>query len=994
MGGADGKCVNSCATMMKNFTSVTNSNLSSAMKCKGLLLVFAIAMIAPLASFGQLVVNENATIAQMTTAIQGTGVTITNMVVTSGANQQISSFTNVNQAGNPLTIPNGILLSTGRGTTAVGPNNTSSASTNNGIVFNDADLLALEPFANRDVVILEFDVVPITDTLQLVFQFGSEEYPEYVCGGFNDAFAFFVSGPGIAGPFSLGAQNFAQLPSGTYVSIDNVNNVGTCAPNNSAFYIPNIGNAFLQADGMTTRLNVRGTVQPCQTYHVKCALADAGDHVWDSWVFLDGFSALGQNLTFAPATAGQQLIEGCNSVRYNLTRAGDLSVPITVNLTYGGTATSGVDYTSMPSSVTFAAGQSMIPLYFDALGDGLAEVTENINITAQWNICATSQSASYTVPIINRTVSITCPSNITTNVAAGTCTAPVTYTTPTGTENCGSCSAPTTLAGFTYLGTYNNHKYFRSNASFTWTNARANALDLGGHLATLSSAGENAFLAGLGLHWIGYTDQAVEGTWVWTNGEPVVYTNWFAGEPNNAANDDYARINWAGSNQWDDQPASTTAPYILEFDCPVVTRTAGLASGDNFPVGTTLVTHVATDDYGNTANCSFTVTVVDNIAPTISCPANIGVFTSTTSCSASVAVSNPTFADNCAVTRLTWAMTGATVATSPGTGINYVGTYTFNLGTTAITYTARDAAGNIVTCSFNVTVTDNVAPTISCPGNASLNTSTTTCNASYATPAPTISDNCSTSILTWSITGATTANSVSTGINYVGTRNFNTGVSTVSYVLTDGSGNTATCSYTVTVVDNVPPVVTCPANIVTNVAAGACSRVVATTTPSRTDNCAPTALSWIMTGTTTGSSPTTGTNQVGTTTFNQGVTTIEYTAYDAAGNTGTCTFTVTVNDNVNPTIICPATQTLTLNSSCAGTLGDYRSLATVADNCTAAGSLTVTQSPAVGTAVSGVGTTVVTLTVTDASGNSANCTFNVNRVDTTVPTITCPSAQT
>jgi hypothetical protein len=56
------------------------------------------------------------------------------------------------------------------------------------------------------------------------------------------------------------------------------------------------------------------------------------------------------------------------------------------------------------------------------------------------------------------------------------------------------------------------------------------------------------------------------------------------------------------------------------------------------------------------------------------------------------------------------------------------------------------------------------------------------------------------------------------------------------------------------------------------------------------------------------------------------------------------------------------------------------------------GALTVTQSPAVGTAVSGVGTTVITLTVTDASGNSANCTFNVNRVDTTLPTITCPAA--
>jgi hypothetical protein len=99
-------------------------------------------------------------------------------------------------------------------------------------------------------------------------------------------------------------------------------------------------------------------------------------------------------------------------------------------------------------------------------------------------------------------------------------------------------------------------------------------------------------------------------------------------------------------------------------------------------------------------------------------------------------------------------------------------------------------------------------------------------------------------------------------------------------------------------------------------------------------------------------------------------------------------------DTTLPTITCPAAQTLVLNATCAGVLGDYRALATIADNCTAAGALIVTQVPAAGTPVSGVGTTSVTLTVTDASGNAANCSFNVNRVDTTLPTITCPAAQT
>ena len=81
-------------------------------------------------------------------------------------------------------------------------------------------------------------------------------------------------------------------------------------------------------------------------------------------------------------------------------------------------------------------------------------------------------------------------------------------------------------------------------------------------------------------------------------------------------------------------------------------------------------------------------------------------------------------------------------------------------------------------------------------------------------------------------------------------------------------------------------------------------------------------------------------------------------------------------------------------SSDLGSLGNYTGLATKSDNCTATGSITVTQSPIAGTAVSGVGTTVVTLTATDASGNSSTCTFNVSRVDNTKPTISCPSAIT
>jgi hypothetical protein len=159
---------------------------------------------------------------------------------------------------------------------------------------------------------------------------------------------------------------------------------------------------------------------------------------------------------------------------------------------------------------------------------------------------------------------------------------------------------------------------------------------------------------------------------------------------------------------------------------PTLVQTAGIARGGFFPVGTTVNTFRATDAAGNISTCSFTVTVNDVQAPTITCPANIVRNTDAGVCTASVTVPNPVFADNCAVTQVTWTMTGATTASSPATGINYVGTATFNLsgttgsGVTTVTYTAKDAAGNTTTCSFTVTINDAVRPIISAQPNTNF----------------------------------------------------------------------------------------------------------------------------------------------------------------------------------------------------------------------------------------------------------------------------------
>jgi hypothetical protein len=163
--------------------------------------------------------------------------------------------------------------------------------------------------------------------------------------------------------------------------------------------------------------------------------------------------------------------------------------------------------------------------------------------------------------------------------------------------------------------------------------------------------------------------------------------------------------------------ANVTYPPATATGSPAPVITYSQASGTFFPVGTTTVTATATNICG-VATCTFTITVLDVQAPTITCPANIVAGTDVGACVATVATPNPVTADNCAVTAVTWVMTGATTGSSPATGINYVGTRAFNLngttgqGITTVTYTVKDAAGNTSTCSFTVTVNDAWIPVI------------------------------------------------------------------------------------------------------------------------------------------------------------------------------------------------------------------------------------------------------------------------------------------
>lgn len=325
----------------------------------------------------------------------GGGVTASNVTYNGQANppagqQGRGSFTAVNSN---LGLDAGVVLSTGFVTNIPNPgSNFQSDALGTG---GDADLAVIGGGVQMfDKSILEFDFIPTGDTLRFRYVFGSEEYPEFVCTGYNDAFGFFLSGPGIAGPFTNGAANIALIPGSTVpVTINTVNpgvpgNAGglssTCAqsdPNwqsNTVFYVDNQTGTTVTYDGFTVVLTAFALVQCGQTYHIKMAIGDAGDGGFDSGVFLEAgsFSSSGQVLPYlepSPGVVGNTMLEGCGPFELVFQRLGDLSEEATVELFITGTATPGVDYIpALPNTLYYAPGQEFISIFievpFDADG--------------------------------------------------------------------------------------------------------------------------------------------------------------------------------------------------------------------------------------------------------------------------------------------------------------------------------------------------------------------------------------------------------------------------------------------------------------------------------------------------------------------------------------------------------------------------------------------------------------------------------------------------
>ncbi len=345
-------------------------------------------------SQAQIVINQSLTVEQLVQdVLLGSGVIVSNITF----NGQPAAGLITEQAGSfdgsncNVGIDTGIILATGNVINAEGPNDSGNSVAGGGnFGQSDPDLLAIGTNTINDAAVLEFDFIPIGDSIQFDFVFGSEEYLEFVGSGFNDVFGFFLSGPGINGPYTNNAINIALIPGTTQaIAINNVNNVSY-----PEFYVEN-GDGFtppfstdptyVQYDGMTVRLTAREEVTCGEVHHIKIAVGDAGDTGWDSVVFLEGGSFTSApfvpDLQPGPGIVGTNtILESCFNVDFLFTRVGDSTFAATVDIEVGGTATPGVDYSPpFPNQLTFAPLQTTIPFSLNAPID--ADGVETIEIT-------------------------------------------------------------------------------------------------------------------------------------------------------------------------------------------------------------------------------------------------------------------------------------------------------------------------------------------------------------------------------------------------------------------------------------------------------------------------------------------------------------------------------------------------------------------------------------------------------------------------------------
>lgn len=455
----------------------------------------------------------------------------------------------------------------------------------------------------------------------------------------------------------------------------------------------------------------------------------------------------------------------------------------------------------------------------------------------------------------------------------------------------------------------------------------------------------------------------------------------------------------------------------------------------SFPVGLSTVTYKVTDAAMNMTACSFTVTVTDDQPPSITCGSNQTIFTVCPTAPIPDYTSNVSVIDeNCP---------GYTISQSPlpGTQLGTIFGTPMHGDMFTVTLTITDKGGNTASCTFDVTLDDQDLPIPFIDPLPPINPSTALyadCG-SYLICAP-VALKCNGNVVygTTSLSGAIQIPNLC-GMGHPGYYIVNPSFNAILWTYDDGLGNIITQSQQIDIyADLTPPTLTCPPNAsvftdpgmctATNIAGISMTEIFPTIPPylhpadypnpgEYIDNCGVTMFGW---SSTSGSAA--NTNNAGTGTYNLGVNTVTYTAQDFAGNIGTCTFTITVTDNEDPTFTCSVAPVLisgapgdVIPGDCAYTLSNLDTSLDpigVSDNCPGPYTITYNVVSIFGTgtftpgpnpsSLAGSSFTIdpvfgddwysITWTVKDANGNDATCNYLLIVRDGEAPTVTCPAS--
>ena len=375
--------------------------------------------------------------------------------------------------------------------------------------------------------------------------------------------------------------------------------------------------------------------------------------------------------------------------------------------------------------------------------------------------------------------------------------------------------------------------------------------------------------------------------------------------------------------------------------CGIASTTIDVSSFDCSNVGANNVVLTVTDTNGNTSSCTAVVTVEDNVAPTAVCQ-NITVqLDANGNATITAADVDGGSNDACGIASTTIDVSSFDCS---------------NVGANNVELTVTDTNGNTSSCTAVVTVEDNVAPTAVCQNitiqlDANGNATITAADVDGGS-----NDACG--------IASTTIDLSSFDCSNVGANN-------VVLTVTDTNGNTSSCTAVVTVVDNIAPLVVCPADVNSETRLGDCFALVYFPQPYTQDNCGIDSIVQTA-GLPSGSQ------------FPVGISTVEFTVTDVNGNVSSCSFTITVTDNEAPIAVCQdITIQLDSNGNASIVAADVDGGST--DNC---GVDTI----AISTDTfdcSNVGDNNVTFTVTDVNGNTSTCTAIVTVEDITAPVVAC-----